>query len=205
LTRAAAAHAAVRLDARALLDVVRQARADPSPLVQETARWAVGCLGGTISIARGNRMLTIEKVILLKSVPMFAEASEETLADVAGILEDVEVPAGQVVFEKGTAGDSMYVVASGRVGVYDGDRTITELGDREIFGELALLDPEPRFASVRAVEDTMLLRLDREAFAELMAGNIEIVRGVLHVLCERLRHQASAGAQPWRDAPSGQA
>ena len=42
-------------------------------------------------------------------------------------------------------------------------------------------------ASVAAVEDTRLFRLDREAFAELMAGNIEIVRGVLHVLCERLR------------------
>jgi CRP-like cAMP-binding protein len=145
-------------------------------------------------------MLTIEKVILLKSVPMFAEASEDTLADVAGILEEVEVPAGQVVFERGAAGDSMYVVASGRVRVYDGDRVITDLGGREIFGELALLDPEPRFASIRALEDTRLLRLDRESFAELMAGNIEIVRGVLHVLCERLRQQAP-GSPAWRDGP----
>jgi CRP-like cAMP-binding protein len=200
LTRAAAVHAAVGVDARALLDVVRKARADPSPLVQETARWAVGCLGGTAAIAGGSHMLTIEKVILLKSVPMFAEASEDTLADVASILEEVEVPAGQVVFERGAAGDSMYVVASGRVRVYDGDRVITDLGDREIFGELALLDPEPRFASIRALDDTRLLRLDRESFAELMAGNIEIVRGVLHVLCERLRQQAP-GSPAWRDAP----
>jgi len=73
------------------------------------------------------------------------------------------------------------------VRVYDGARTIVELDKDEIFGELALLDPEPRVASVAAVEDTRLFRLDREAFAELMAGNIEIVRGVLHVLCERLR------------------
>ncbi len=52
-----------------------------------------------------------------------------------------------------------------------------------------MLDPEPRLASIAAVEDTRLFRLDRESFAELMAGNIEVVRGVLHVLCERLRAQ----------------
>ena len=139
----------------------------------------------------GMTMLTIEKVICLKAVPMFAEASEEILADVAGILEDREVKAGEVVFEKGEAGDSLYVIVHGQVRVYDGARTITHLGEHDIFGELALLDPEPRVASVAAVTDTRLFRLDREGFAELMAGNIEIVRGVLHVLCERLRRQAS--------------
>jgi CRP-like cAMP-binding protein len=111
---------------------------------------------------------------------------------VAAILEEREVKAGEVIFEKGAAGDSLYVIVHGQVRVYDGDRVITVLGEHDIFGELALLDPEPRVASVAAVSDTRLFRLDREGFAELMAGNIEIVRGVLHVLCERLRRQASS-------------
>ena len=51
----------------------------------------------------------------------------------------------------------------------------------------ALLDPEPRFASISAETQTRLFRLDREAFLELMGANIEIVRGVLSVLCKRLR------------------
>jgi CRP-like cAMP-binding protein len=139
-------------------------------------------------------MLTIERVLCLKAVPMFAEVSDETLADVAELLGEVEDAKGQVVFEKGAEGDSLYVVVSGKVRVYDGPRTIVELGPKEIFGELALLDPEPRLASIAAVEDTRLVRLDRESFAELMAGNIEVVRGVLHVLCERLRgHSGYAG------------
>ena len=139
-------------------------------------------------------MLTIERVICLKAVPMFAEVSDEILADVAELLGEVDYAKGQVVFEKGAEGDSLYVVISGRVRVYDGARTIVELGPKEIFGELALLDPEPRLASIAAVEDTRLFRLDRESFAELMAGNIEVVRGVLHVLCERLRaHGGYAG------------
>ena len=138
-------------------------------------------------------MLTIEKVICLKAVPMFAEASEEILADVAAILEERQARAGELIIRKGDVGDGMYVIVRGRVRVFDGERTITELGERDIFGELALLDPEPRVASVEAVEDTRLFRLDREAFGELMAGNIEIVRGVLHVLCERLRRQSEQG------------
>ena len=136
-------------------------------------------------------MLAIEKVITLKAVEMFANASEDVLADIASILEEVEFASGQTIFEKGAVGDSLYIIVEGRVRVFDGDRSITSLGERDIFGELALLDPEPRAASIAAVEPTRLLRLDREAFSELMAGNIEIVRGVLSVLCERLRKSAS--------------
>ena len=148
-------------------------------------------------------MLTIEKVITLKAVPMFARTSEEMLADIAAILEEIEVKAGETIFQKGEVGDSLYIIVEGRVRVFDGDHTITRLGERDIFGELALLDPEPRFASVAAAEPVRLFRLDRDAFLELMTGNIEIVRGVLHVLCERLRRTVSdRGPWPQRDAES---
>jgi len=132
-------------------------------------------------------MQTIEKVIMLKAVQMFAETSEDVLADVASILEEMSVAKDEIIFKKGEVGDSMYIIIEGRVRVYDADRTIVHLGERDIFGELALLDPEPRLASIDAAEDTRLFRLDRDAFLELMSGSIEIVRGVLHVLCERLR------------------
>ena len=175
-------------------DVLDPAADDASALVRETAVWARARLRDGVDKGGGGRMLTIERVICLKAVPMFAEVSDEILADVAELLGEVDYAKGQVVFEKGAEGDSLYVVISGRVRVYDGARTIVELGPKEIFGELALLDPEPRLASVAAAEDTRLFRLDRESFAELMAGNIEVVRGVLHVLCERLRaHGAYAG------------
>jgi len=52
---------------------------------------------------------------------------------------------------------------------------------------MALLDPEPRVASVMAVEDTRLLRLDQESFYELMEDRIEVVRGIIHVLTRHLR------------------
>jgi len=186
-TTACALHAAAYLGGDGWNGVLDAAAEDASALVRETAAWARARLRDGLDTGGGGRMLTIERVICLKAVPMFAEVSEEILADVAELLGEVDYAKGQVVFEKGAEGDSLYVVISGRVRVYDGARTIVELGAKEIFGELALLDPEPRLASIAAVEDTRLFRLDRESFTELMAGNIEVVRGVLHVLCERLR------------------
>jgi CRP-like cAMP-binding protein len=138
---------------------------------------------------RSFDMLTIERVILLKTVDVFSRTSEDVLAEIAGVLEEVQAHQGQTIFQKGDMGDSLYIIVDGRVRVHDGDTTIGELGEKDIFGELALLDPEPRFASISALTDVRLFRLDREAFSELMAGNIEIVRGVLHVLCQRLREE----------------
>ena len=136
-------------------------------------------------------MLTIEKVILLKGVGMFAATSEDILADVATILEEVELNGGELVFGKGEQGDSMYIIINGRVRVFDGDKTINFLGEREIFGELALLDPEPRSAAVEAVEETRLFRLDRNTLFELMADNIGVVSGIMQVLCRRLRRMTA--------------
>jgi CRP-like cAMP-binding protein len=140
-------------------------------------------------------MLTIEKVILLRGVGMFAATPEDILADVASILEEVELHGNELVFDKGEQGDSMYIIISGRVRVFDGDNTINFLGEREIFGELALLDPEPRSASVEAVEDTRLFRLDRNTLFELMADNVGVVSGIMQVLCRRLRRMTAIATE----------
>lgn len=156
-------------------------------LVREAARAARERRGAEGGERGRSEMNIVERVLTLKSVDMFSQTSEEVLADIAAILSEVAAEAGEVILQKGEVGDSMYIIIEGRVRVFDDDRTIARLGERDIFGELALLDPEPRFASIAAEKETRLFRLDREAFLELMAGNIEIVRGILHVLCKRLR------------------
>lgn len=87
---------------------------------------------------------------------MFAHTPEELVAEVASIVEIVDYPQGHRIFDKGDAGESMYIVVSAQVRVFDGDKTLSVLGDRELFGELALLDPEPRSASVETMTDTRL-------------------------------------------------
>jgi CRP-like cAMP-binding protein len=132
-------------------------------------------------------LLTIEKVLILKSVPVFSSVPESQLVDLATIAESVEYDAGEIIMNQGDLGTSMYIVVDGRVRIFDGDKDLAEQGTRAVFGELAALDPEPRAASVQAIEDCTLLRLDGESLYDLMSGNKEVTRGIVHVLCDYTR------------------
>jgi CRP/FNR family transcriptional regulator, cyclic AMP receptor protein len=84
-------------------------------------------------------------------------------------------------------GESIFIVVEGRVQVTKGDKPVAVLSEREVFGEMALLDPAPRSATVKALTDVTLLTIRREDFADIMADRHEIARGVIQVLTRRLR------------------
>ncbi len=132
-------------------------------------------------------LLTIEKVLILKTVNIFSSVPEAQLVDLATIVESVEFDAGEIIMHKGDLGSSMYIVADGKVRIFDEEQELGILGNRAVFGDLAALDPEPRAASVQAVEDCTLLRIEGESLYELMAGNREVTRGIVHVLCNYAR------------------
>ena len=134
-------------------------------------------------------LLTIERVALLKGIDIFAETPDDILASVARIIEEVEVTQGENFIREGESGDCLFIVIEGEVRVHSDDKTIILLGPGKTVGELALLDPEPRSASVAATEDTLLFRIDREPFDEVMADRPEIARGVIRALTRRLREQ----------------
>ena len=138
---------------------------------------------------KSNTLLEIEKVIILKSTSLFSETPENILVDIANIVREERIPEGEVIFEKGDQGSSMYIISEGEVRIYDGQVTFAILKNRDFFGELALLDPEPRSASVKALKDSLLLRLDQDDFYELMSERMEVAKGILKVLCRRLRDQ----------------
>jgi CRP-like cAMP-binding protein len=131
---------------------------------------------------------TIEKIIILKGADTFAGAPNETLAEIASLLQEVELQVGETIFEKGDPGDCMYIIVRGELRVHDGAHTLNHLAAGDVFGEMAVLDPEPRVASVTAIEETLLLRLDQEPFYELMEDRIEIARGIIRVLAFHLRN-----------------
>ncbi|HEY9076434.1 MAG TPA: HEAT repeat domain-containing protein [Anaerolineaceae bacterium] len=130
---------------------------------------------------------TIEKVIILKTVSIFSETPEEVLAEVASSMEEEEVKNGSLIFEKGSVGTSLYIIVEGRIRMYDGERTIAQLNSRDIFGELAILDPQPQPTSAVATADTHLLRLKQEVFRDLLTDRSEVSQGVIRILTRRLR------------------
>ena len=132
-------------------------------------------------------LLTIEKVLVLKSVSIFSEIPDDVLAIVANALKEADFSTGEVVFEEGDIGSCMYIIVEGKVRIHDEERTIAELGPREVFGDMAVLDAEPRSASATAEEDSKLLQLGQDVFYELMSDHVAIVRGVSRLLSQRLR------------------
>jgi CRP-like cAMP-binding protein len=134
-------------------------------------------------------MLTIEKVAILKGVDIFGDTPDAVLASVAQITEEVELAPGATFIREGTVEDCMYIVVDGEVRVHSQDKTIITLGPGASVGELAVLDPEPRSASVTSTADTHLFRIAKEPFDEVMADRPEIAQGVIRALCGRIREQ----------------
>jgi CRP-like cAMP-binding protein len=138
-------------------------------------------------------MLTIEKVLILRSVGIFSTIPEDSLSGIASIIDFIQVGKGDVIFEKGDIGTSMYIIINGAVEVQDSGAVITTLRSRDVFGEMAALDPEPRNATIVAAEDTSLFKLEQEALYELVGEYPDVARGIIQVLSQRLRSRGVPG------------
>jgi CRP-like cAMP-binding protein len=136
-----------------------------------------------------NHLLILEKVLLLKSLSIFEETPETILAEVANILEEEDVEKNTTLFKSGDIGNCMYVIYKGEVKIHKEDHTLVVLKENDFFGELSLLDTETRSASATTITQAYLLKIDQEAFYELMENRIEVARGIIRTLCKRLRVQ----------------
>ncbi len=120
---------------------------------------------------------------------MFADTPENIIAEIVPIVREVNAVEQERIFTKGDSGSSMFIIYDGKIRIHDGDRTFAEMTKGDFFGELALLDPEPRSASATAMTDTLLLKLDEEDAYDLMEERVEVLRGILQILCRRIRNQ----------------
>lgn len=132
-------------------------------------------------------LTTVEKVLVLKGIDLFSQTPGEDLGRVAQIAEEISYGAGKRVFEEGEIGDALYLIVKGRVKVHKGDVELAVLGEKTCFGEMAILDNEPRSASVTAIDHCVMLRIEHDDFYDILADKIEIARGIFKVLTKRIR------------------
>jgi uncharacterized membrane protein len=129
---------------------------------------------------------------LLAEVPFFAFLDEEERATLAAQVEVVRHQAGQVLFNVGDPGDSLYVIRSGQIEVFvrndTGHRIVLETaGPRHFFGEMSLLDGGPRTASVLVSEDLEAIRVDRDDLTRLLQKHPTASLDLLAAMGRRLR------------------
>ena len=132
-----------------------------------------------------------EKADLLDRVDLFANLGGVPLTAVAEGAVEVEFPAGRVIARQGEVGTGFFLIVSGGARVVrDGD-LIETLGPGQFFGELSLIDQQPRFASVIAEGPTTCLAIASWDFDRLLEEHPRLAIGVLRAVVRRLRVTAA--------------
>ena len=138
----------------------------------------------------------------LQRVPLFSGFSEGELRRVAGFSRIAESPAGTVITQIGEPGDSFFVIIDGMVAVRTPVGAGSQLKPGDFFGEMSLLDGEPRSATIVATTDVRLLIVDRSHFWRRLDETPDLVRRILTILSRRVRrleqtvHAILHGANP---------
>lgn len=136
--------------------------------------------------------MPLPPVAVLRSVPLFSRLPEEDLQAFAAVTRERTYPKGSIIVFEDDPGDALYLVADGQVKVVligeDGREVIlTVLGEGSFFGEMALLDDQPRSAHVIAMEDSTLLLLRRDDFQARLRQSPAVAISLLAELSGRLR------------------
>ncbi|MBM4187267.1 MAG: Crp/Fnr family transcriptional regulator [Gemmatimonadetes bacterium] len=131
-------------------------------------------------------------VEVLRGIPMFQRLAPDDLAALGALLRERRFPKGAIVVSQGDPGDALYLISAGqlKVAVFaeDGREVILSvLAAGGFFGEMALLDDEPRSAHVIAMTDAVLLQLRREDFRARLRGSPDLGIALLRELSGRLR------------------
>jgi len=134
----------------------------------------------------------MDEMTLLKQIPLFADMPKEQLRSLVAALDRRAYRKGQVILHQGDQGDSLFVVVSGRVRIYtlspDGHELSVWICDEgDFFGEMALLNGQPRSASAEAMQPTEVLLLHRQAFRNFLLSNPQAAIHTIETLSLRLR------------------
>lgn len=132
----------------------------------------------------------------LKKIDWFEDLPDNMLAALAQKVRKHILSKDQILFNKGDEGNSLFAILSGRVKIFTQDNqgrevALNRVGTGEVIGEMALLDYEPRSASVIALEKTSVLELSREDFMDILRRQPDLALSVIRNLSSRLRQNTS--------------
>jgi zinc transporter ZupT len=142
-----------------------------------------------------------ERIKLLAKSDLMRHLPAEQIEQILPRICELQLKAGDILFRAGDAGDALYIVAHGKVEVLTEPATegkiatgpIAVLGEGHAFGEMSLLSGGPRTATIRAAENSDLLRIGKQDFEELIAADDELADAVKRISHQRAISNLSAG------------
>jgi len=138
-------------------------------------------------------LTTLDKAIRLQKVELFGDMETDALALAASIAAQIQCPPATVLFKENSSTDGLYVVLGGRVQMTRGGREIFSIGPGETLGNWALFDDQPSLATATCVEETWLLKIEREDFFDLLADHAEMTQRMFKALVKRVRSLLALG------------
>lgn len=138
----------------------------------------------------------MERLLVLRKVPLFAHMSLDQLDAINRLLKEMQYLRGEVLFKEGELGDELYILVEGDVRITKGlgtpeEKELNRMSGVSYFGEMSILDDEPRSASVVAETDCSLLVLRGEQLKILIHQIPEIAFEIFKVLTLRIRQTVS--------------
>jgi CRP-like cAMP-binding protein len=128
----------------------------------------------------------------LASVPFFTGLDQKQLKTMASSGKEFSYKTGDAIVEEGTMGIGFYLVLDGKVEVRKGSKVLATLSKGQFFGEMSLIDEEPRSADVVAVQPTKCFTLSTWVFSSLVKQHPELAMPMLKELAKRLRAAQSS-------------
>ena len=131
---------------------------------------------------------------LIRRVSLFHGLEREDVAKIFSKGMTMRALKDDVVFFKGTVGNQMYIVLGGKVGVFKGEKCIAELHTGDMFGEMALVNKEPRSATVKAIEASHLFVLSESTFQYLLTKRVavQVLLNIVRTMSHRLKATTSS-------------
>jgi CRP-like cAMP-binding protein len=131
------------------------------------------------------------KVDMIKKVPLFSKLSSKALQEVAGVADEMDLPAGKTLTKEGERGREFFVLLEGSADVRQKGARIRTLGKGDFLGEIALVTKLPRTATVTTTSPVRALVITDRDFSALLKRSPQIGQGVLEALGERLAPELS--------------
>lgn len=133
---------------------------------------------------------TFEKVLILKNISMFENASETALSDFIMAAEEKIYKSGDEIINNTTENHYLFIILSGSIQRIDSDNEIAELGPRQFFGETTVLCPAVIPYRITANEQTTILRISGNKLYQVMALHPSVAKGFIGELSKRLRQRS---------------